>query len=161
MCYRMRKWEFHKLFLLTLRQILICRVDYITLNLNLQLGAGVFPFARRATKSRRSLVYHQFQRNCISSTSQEVVYHQDDRNTHLRCDEIQHGYAVLMIYTLTRDDIPSPVGLDKKIRQVETCRIFWPAQRDSNPRSSESESAALSNCATGGYIRVHKHPFII
>ena len=26
----------------------------------------------------------------------------------------------------------------------------WPAQRDSNPRSSESESAALSNCAMGG-----------
>ena len=32
-----------------------------------------------------------------------------------------------------------------------TCR-FWPARRDSNPRSSESESAALSNCATDGNI---------
>ena len=30
---------------------------------------------------------------------------------------------------------------------------FWPAQRDSNPRSSESESAALSNCATGRNIK--------
>ena len=28
----------------------------------------------------------------------------------------------------------------------------WPARRDSNPRSSESESAALSSCATSGYI---------
>ena len=27
----------------------------------------------------------------------------------------------------------------------------WPARRDLNPRSSESESAALSSCATGGY----------
>ena len=26
--------------------------------------------------------------------------------THLWCDEIQHGNAVLMIYTLKRDDIP-------------------------------------------------------
>ena len=30
--------------------------------------------------------------------------------------------------------------------------IFWPAQRDSNPRSSESESAALSSCAMSGYL---------
>ena len=28
----------------------------------------------------------------------------------------------------------------------------WPARRDSNPRSSESESAALSNCATSGNV---------
>ena len=27
--------------------------------------------------------------------------------------------------------------------------LFWPARRDSNPRSSESESAALSSCAMG------------
>ena len=29
---------------------------------------------------------------------------------------------------------------------------FWPARRDLNPRSSESESAALSSCATSGYV---------
>ena len=37
-----------------------------------------------------------------------------------------------------------------------TCRnksFFWPARRDSNPRSSESESAALSSCATSGNIK--------
>ena len=28
--------------------------------------------------------------------------------------------------------------------------FIWPARRDLNPRSSESESAALSSCATGG-----------
>ena len=34
-----------------------------------------------------------------------------------------------------------------------TVQVFvWPARRDSNPRSSESESAALSSCATGGNI---------
>lgn len=30
---------------------------------------------------------------------------------------------------------------------------LWPARRDSNPCSSESESAALSGCATGGNMR--------
>ena len=46
-------------------------------------------------------------------------------------------------------------GLDKK--EVPFGRqkvlLFWPVRRDSNPRSSESESAALSNCATDGYIK--------
>ena len=28
--------------------------------------------------------------------------------------------------------------------------LFWPARRDSNPRPSESESAAISSFATGG-----------
>ena len=32
------------------------------------------------------------------------------------------------------------------------CVVFlWPARRDSNPRPSESESAAISSFATGGY----------
>lgn len=30
--------------------------------------------------------------------------------------------------------------------------LLWPARRDSNPRPSESESAAISSFATGGYI---------
>ena len=43
---------------------------------------------------------------------------------------------------------------DKKIRlHFAMHSYFWPARRDSNPRSSESESAALSSCATGGYNR--------
>ncbi len=29
--------------------------------------------------------------------------------------------------------------------------LYWPARRDSNPRPSESESAAISSFATGGY----------
>ena len=41
-----------------------------------------------------------------------------------------------------------------------TVQVFlWPARRDLNPRSSESESAALSNCATGGYI-FHRLPLM-
>ena len=66
----------------------------------------------------RSIVYHQFRRNCISS-KRSFVYHQADRNTHLRCDGIQHGVAVLMIYTLTRDDIPSPSAWIKNSRSEE------------------------------------------
>ncbi len=50
----------------------------------------------------RSIVYHQFRKElhiiktkfCISSSRQVF-------NPHLRCDEIQHGFAVLMIYTTT------------------------------------------------------------
>ncbi len=30
--------------------------------------------------------------------------------------------------------------------------LSWPARRDLNPQSSESESDALSNYATGGFI---------
>ena len=39
-------------------------------------------------------------------------------------------------------------GLDKKSSFRRT-RIFWPARKDSNLRPSESESDALSSCATG------------
>ncbi len=77
---------------------------------------GLCPYHKRMppsslTKQGASLVYHQFRRNCISST-QSVVYHQADEDTHLRCDDIQP--KGLMRYTLTRDDIPSLVGLDKQ-----------------------------------------------
>ena len=30
--------------------------------------------------------------------------------------------------------------------------FYWPARRDLNSRSPESESVALSSCATGGYL---------
>ena len=53
-------------------------------------------------KSRRSLVYHQFRRNCISST-RSVASHQAAGNT-----AFGWWYApTAMIYTLTRDDMPS------------------------------------------------------
>ena len=53
-------------------------------------------------KSRRSLVYHQFRRNCISSI-RSVAYHQAAGNT-----AFGWWYApTAMIYTLTRDDMPS------------------------------------------------------
>ena len=41
--------------------------------------------------------------------------------------------------------------LKRKRNTIGVTLSFWPARRDSNPRSSESESAALSSCATGGY----------
>ena len=37
------------------------------------------------------------------------------------------------------------------LTKSESC-FFWPARRDSNPRPSESESAAISSFATGGYV---------
>ena len=56
-------------------------------------------------KSRRSLVYHQFRRNCISST-RSVASHQAAGNT-----AFGWWYApTAMIYTLTRDDIQPQRG---------------------------------------------------
>ena len=48
---------------------------------------------------------------------------------------------------------PSNPFLKKKFPVSMRREISWPARRDSNPRSSESESAALSSCATSGIIR--------
>ena len=76
----------------------------------------------------RSIAYHQFRkelhiinfaRSCISSSRQ---------NAHLRCDEIQHGYAVLMIYTLTRDDIPSLSAWIKKSDKSKLVGFFGPPE---------------------------------
>ena len=69
------------------------------------------------------IAYHQLRKklyiinakHCISSSRQ---------NTHLRCDEIQHGYAVLMIYTLTRDDIPSLSAWIKKSDKSKLVGFF-------------------------------------
>ncbi len=47
---------------------------------------------------------------------------------------------------------PFVCNCSKEKKQSKDCFFLWPARRDLNPRSSESESAALSNCATGGYI---------
>ena len=73
-------------------------------------------------------------KHCISPT-RSVVYHQAaGKSSPKGADEIQ-GRGVAL------DDIHDCVvmicqacGLDKKIRQVETCRIFWQGQKDSNPQ---------------------------
>ena len=82
------------------------------------------------TNHGESRVYHQFRRNCISSM-RSIVYHHCERGYSLR----------LMIYTFG-DEIHAKAwwytiafAMDKKIRQVETCRIFWRRLRDSNPRA--------------------------
>ena len=64
-----------------------------------------------------------------------------------------HKYEVRRVGYTLKEKTKSP--------HIKRELLHWPARRDSNPRSSESESAALSNCATGGYIRVHMHPFFI
>ena len=69
----------------------------------------------------RSIVYHQFRKELHIIKAERFVYHHCERffDTHLRCDEIQHGNAVLMIYTLTRDDIPLLSQWIKKSRSEE------------------------------------------
>ena len=39
------------------------------------------------------------------------------------------------------------------VRDLRVEALDWSARRDLNPRSPESESVALSNCATGGNIQ--------
>lgn len=46
---------------------------------------------------------------------------------------------------------PSEPKKPKSRRHKSTGFWLWPARRDSNPRPSESESAAISSFATGGY----------
>lgn len=55
----------------------------------------------------------------------------------------------------------NPFGLveqKNKAAFYDATLSLWPARRDSNPRSSESESAALSSCATGGCKGMIIHP---
>ena len=63
--------------------------------------------------------------------------------------------------TLTRDEIPTCVvmiyqacGLDKQKRNFCLPKVpfCWPTRKDSNLRPQESESCALSSCATGSYL---------
>ena len=48
-----------------------------------------------------------------------------------------------------RGSNPVLLFVKKEIHQMVNF-FLWPARRDSNPRSPESESVALSNCATDG-----------
>lgn len=63
-----------------------------------------------------------------------------------------------------RSSNPTHFNLNNKQQMYfSTPAALWPAGRDSNPRSSESESDALSGYATGGYYSgyiitiYHKH----
>ena len=73
---------------------------------------------------------------CGISSMQSIVYHQAaGRSSPEGADEIQGRHAalddmhdcVVMIY--------QACGLDKKIRQVKTCRIFWRRRKDLNLRA--------------------------
>ena len=83
---------------------------------------------------------------CISS-KRSFVYHQGESLVYHHCER---GYSLrLMIYTFG-DEIHAKAwwyaiafAMDKKIRQVETCRIFWLGNRDSNPNK---QSQSLSCC---------------
>ena len=86
-------------------------------------------------KSRRSLAYHQFRRNCISST-RSVASHQ-------AAGGFMHGYAVMIYHRKAMDDIQprwgwwyaKPAAWIKK--EVTFGRqkllLFWYTLRGSNP----------------------------
>ena len=92
-------------------------------------------------------------KHCISS-KQSFVYHQAAEEYTLARDDIQGRLAAL-------DDIPTCVGLYakpaawiKNDKILSNFVVFWPARKDLNLRPSESESDALSSCATGRYIKL-------
>ena len=72
----------------------------------------------------------------------------------MRC---KGGLPPLMIYTALRAAmICQACGLDKQKQNICFGRqmfcFCWPARQDLNLRPSESESDALSSCATGRYL---------
>ena len=80
----------------------------------------------------RSIVYHQFRKELhIIKTLVLYIIKPTVFYTHLRCDEIQHGIAVLMIYTLKRDDIPSLSAWIKK-HSFKRTSVFWRYHPDLN-----------------------------
>ena len=70
------------------------------------------------------------------------------KSTHRRSDFTRHrriSHCKAIFHPPERVDL-----VDKSSSKAA---FVWPARRDLNPRSSESESAALSNCATGRNIK--------
>ena len=96
---------------------------------------------------------------CISSCSKGTAYHQCEAlyiikpqgKCTLARDEIQGRLAALDdIHRTSRgDDMPSLSAWIKKFDKSKLVEFFWPTRKDSNLRPSESESDALSSCATG------------
>ena len=70
----------------------------------------------RATKSMRSIVYHQFRKELHIINFVEVVYHQADRYTHLRCDDIRRTKFGDDMQPCRADDMPSLSAWIKKQR---------------------------------------------
>ncbi len=79
----------------------------------------------------------------ISPIRSVVDHHCEARYTPVR-DEIQARIASLMIYAaLCASMIYHCFAMDKKIRLVETSRIFWQGQKDLNPRPMVLETSTL------------------
>ena len=69
-----------------------------------------------------------------------IVYHQRLAVVYHHCER---GYSLRLMICTFGDEIHAKAwwytiafAMDKKIRQVETCRIFWRRWRDSNSRTA-------------------------
>ena len=90
----------------------------------------------------RSIVYHQFRRNCISSKRNALYIIIAKAKYSLRlmiCTFGDEIHAKAWWYTIA-------FAMDKKIRQVSTCRIFWLRNRDS-PRALQLHSSLRDSYA--------------
>ncbi len=98
---------------------------YITLHIN--QGEALYII------NSAGIAYHQ---------NFSFVYHQADFYAHSSGVMIYNLLCRLMIYTLKRDDIPSPSAWIKKIDK-QCLSIFLAAGLGFEPRQTESESAVL------------------
>ena len=69
----------------------------------------------------------------------------------LECEPSALGYATRKVKFCDKQKRKHPYG----------CFLFWPTRKDSNLRPSESESDALSSCATGRYEILPHHYSIL
>ena len=90
----------------------------------------------------RSIVYHQFRKE-LHIIKTLVLYIIKPTEIHTSCDEIQHGFAVLMIYTTASWWYTKPVGLDKKTLVQENECFFWSFWPESNRWPHPYQGCAL------------------
>ena len=84
-----------------------------------------------------------------------------------RCDIISvPSYAAGVYHPPRRISYPQGIssvtagnGYHCKRCLLSQAPFAWPARRDSNPRPPESESDALSNCATGGFFNFFRKKY--
>ena len=63
---------------------------------------------------------------------------------------IHYYFLPVTLHKSNQRSVKSEEAKSKIDELLIEIRRFWPARRDSNTRPSESESDALSDCATGG-----------
>ena len=83
-----------------------------------------------------------------AACSQSIFHQRSSLKTVHRTVFLTVGFKSLRFLYVTKK---------QKTPQLWCLLFFWPTRRDLNPHSPESESVALSNCATDGYSAVFSY----